>query len=385
MNSTKIYLDYAAATPVSGRAQKVAARYYSDNYYNPSAVYESARAVRKDLEQARAVVASVLGAKDQEIIFTAGGTEANNIAISGVMNKYPEGNAVVSAIEHESVLEPAGKHNVRIVPVHTSGLLDTQKLEDSIDDQTVLVSVMYANNEIGTVQSLKDIAEIIAKKRKSRNNNMPLYFHTDACQAANYLDLQVTRLGVDMMTLNGGKVYGFKQSGCLYVRAGVEIDSFTYGGGQESGVRSGTENVPALVAFATVLQKAQNIRKHEAMRLRDLRDSIFANISQKFPEVLLNGDRKKRLPNNLNICVPGADGERLLMELDELGVMVATGSACTASNDKPSHVLLALGLSEAEASGSIRITLGKPTTEEEVERATALITAAIKAHARLVY
>lgn len=385
MDSSKIYLDYAAATPVSNLARNAALPYFSDDFFNPSAVYESARGVRRKLEESRAVVADVLGAKDQEIIFTAGGTEANNIAISGVMNRYPNGNVVVSAIEHESILEPAGLHAVRIVPVDASGLVDMQKLIERIDDETVLVSVMYANNEIGTIQSLKDISEIILKKRQSRKNNLPLYFHTDACQAANYLDLQVTRLGVDMMTLNGGKVYGFKQSGCLYVRTGVELEGFTYGGGQERSIRSGTENVPALVAFATTLQKVQSIRKHESLRLKELSSIIFANISQNIPNITLNGDRKKRLPNNLNICVPGADGERLLMELDERGVMVATGSACTASNDKPSHVLLALGLTEAAAASSLRITLGRPTTEEEAQRASVAISAAIKAHDGLVY
>lgn len=378
-----IYLDYAAATPLDQSAQQAMQPYLSDQFFNPSAVYQPARAVRAAVEKARSEVASVLGAKDQEIIFTAGGTEANNIAIHGIMNQYPEGNIVVSSIEHESVLEPAKQYERRIAPVSTKGFVDLAKLAELIDENTVLVSIMYANNEIGTIQQIKEIAALLAKKRaEGSSDSKPLYLHTDACQAANYLDLSVARLGVDMMTLNGGKIYGMKQSGCLYVRAGIPIQSLIDGGGQERSVRSGTENVPSLIAFATMLQKVHDDRKAESQRLEQMRNELYATLSQKIPEIMMNGSLKNRLPNNLNIEVPGADGERLLMELDEAGLMVATGSACTASNDEPSHVLLALGMSEASAASSLRITLGRPTKEADIQAVSDILLATIRKHIR---
>ncbi|MFO0971271.1 MAG: cysteine desulfurase family protein [Candidatus Saccharimonadales bacterium] len=383
-----IYLDYAAATSLDPRAFKAMEPYLSAEFYNPSAVYQAARKVRTVVEAARGQVASVLGVKDQEIIFTAGGTEANNIAIHGVMSQFPDGNMVVSSIEHESVLEPADNYERRLAPVTEKGVVDLAALEQLIDERTVLVSIMYANNEIGTVQPLKQIAAIIQKKRAQRSiddgrlftGDYPLLFHTDACQAANYLDLSVTRIGVDMMTLNGGKIYAMKQSGCLFFSKDIELGSLTQGGGQERSLRSGTENVASLVAFATMLQNVQKERKDEQQRLQQMRNDIFATLSQNIPEILLNGDIKHRLPNNLNILAPGADGERLLMELDELGLQVATGSACTASNDEPSHVLLALGLSRSEAAASIRMTLGRGVEQSDVPEIISRLTTGIQRH-----
>ncbi len=385
-----IYLDYAAATPMDERAIQAAQPFLREQFYNPSAVYQAARMVRQQLEAARAVVADVLGSKDQEVIFTAGGTEANNMAIHGIMQQYPEGNIIVSSIEHESILEPAKQYDCRLVPVAKNGIVDLAKLDSLIDERTVLISIMYANNEIGTIQPIKEIASLIAKHRTKRSTqkppttNYPLLLHTDACQAANYLDLHVSRLAVDMMTLNGGKIYAAKQSGCLYVRTGVELGALVHGGGQESGLRSGTENVGAIVSFATMLQNVQATRKVETERLRQLRDELSRLLIKKIPDSILNGDVKKRLPNNLHISIPGVDGERLLMELDEAGVIVATGSACTASNDEPSHVLLALGLSTAQASGSIRITLGSPTTVSHITEAAQRIIEVVQTHRALV-
>lgn len=388
--STSIYLDFAAATPLDERAFTAMQPYLADKFYNPSAAYQAARDVRRAVEDARALVADVLGAKDQEIIFTAGGTEANNLAIKGIMNQFPDGNIIVSSIEHESVLEPANGYECRIAPVNKKGFIDLIKLEQLIDEKTVLVSVMYANNEIGTIQPIKDIASLIVKKRSERlgqklqTKNYPLLFHTDACQAANFLDLHVSRLGVDLMTLNGGKIYAAKQSGCLYVRAGIELEPLVRGGGQESSLRSGTENVASIITFATMLQSVQEERKVEALRLKKLTNDLFATLLQNIPRITLNGDSQKRLPNNLNILIPGIDGERLLMELDEAGVIVATGSACTASSDTPSHVLLAIGLKEAEANASLRITLGRTTTQDQIAAAAHIMSSAINAHVSLL-
>lgn len=387
--NTPIYLDYAAATPMDARAMQAMQPFFSEQFYNPSAVYQKAREVRQQLEIARATVASVLGSKDQEIVFTSGGTEANNLAIHGIMQNFPEGNIIVSSIEHESVLEPASCYERRMAPVTKRGIIDIAALEGLIDEKTVLISVMYANNEIGTIQPIKEVADIIQKKRAERHSSLPthhypLLFHTDACQAANYLDLHVSRLGIDLMTLNGGKIYATKQSGCLYVRAGVSLRSQIKGGGQESHMRSGTENVGAIIAFATMLQNVQKARKDEGERLQQIRDEIQSIILKNVPNITFNGDVKRRLPNSLHLTVPSADGERLLMELDELGVMVATGSACTASSDRPSHVLLAIGLTEAQASGSLRITLGQPTDQEQAIEATMRIITAIQTHRSLV-
>lgn len=382
-----IYLDYAAATPMAQVAIDAMKPYQTERFFNPSAVYQASREVRKDLDLARAKVANVLGCKDQEVIFTAGGTEANNLAIDGVMSRFPGSEVIASAIEHESVLEPAKQFNNQIAPVDDRGIIDVKKLESLITPKTALVSVMYANNEIGTVQPIKELVELVKRVRTQRindGNTLPIYVHTDACQAANYLDLSVARLGVDLLTLNGGKIYGPKQSGCLYIRSGVDLKAIVLGGGQEEGLRSGTENVGSCIAFATMLQNVQSNRKEEVQRLSQLRDQLFATLSQKNPAIRLNGHKTRRLPNNLNISIPGVEGERLLMELDEAGLMVATGSACTASNDEPSHVLLACGLSASEASASLRITLGAPTTGEEMVEAAKLLNKTINAHLKLV-
>lgn len=383
-----IYLDYAAATPMDPLAVAAMQPFLGTQFYNPSALYQPAREVRQAVETARSVVANVLGSKDQEIIFTAGGTEANNLAIQGVMEQFPEANIVISSIEHESVLEPAKRYPHVVVPVDARGMVDLTALEAAITQQTVLVSVMYANNEVGTIQPMREIASLIAKKRAERQSLssgdiLPLYFHTDAAQASNYLDLQVSRLNVDMMTLNGGKIYASKQSGCLYIRKNTRLQPLIVGGGQESGLRSGTENVASLSAFATMLQKVQSDRHQETKRLKALTDTFFAILSQKIPEIILNGDKKRRLPNNLNITIPGVDGERLVMELDEQGVLLATGSACTASNDEPSHVLLALGIAPVDANASLRLTLGRYTTDAEVSQAIERLTQVISMHARL--
>ena len=367
--SKSIYLDYAAATPMDPRVLAAMQPYFVDNFYNPSATYLAARRVADDLKSARATVASVLGARPSEIIFTAGGTEANNLAIHGVMAQYPEANMVVSAIEHDSVLAPGSRYDVRQAPVASSGIVDTAALSKLIDDQTVLVSVMYANNEIGTVQPVREIAQMldeIHRQRRHSDNVLPLLFHTDAAQAANYLDLHAARLGVDLLTLNGGKIYGPKQSGVLYVKAGLSLQPLVDGGGQEQGLRSGTENVPAAIGFATALELAQAMRHDEVSRLQRLQKQLIEEIIQAVPTAQLNGSKSKRLPNNVHLTFPGVDNERLLIQLDELGILAAAGSACSASSEEPSHVLHALGLSDEVAQNSVRFTLGRATTDHDI-------------------
>ena len=268
-----VYLDHAAATAVDSNVLAAMQPYFGKQFYNPSATYLPAQAVARDIQKARAKVASLLGARPSEVIFSAGGTEANNLAIHGVMQRYPKANLIVSAIEHESILKPAERYAHKLAPVQPDGRLDVQKLEELIDDKTVQISIMYANNEIGTIEPIREVAQLvqtIRRQRLAKNNSVPLLLHTDACQAANYLDLHVSRLGVDMMTLNGGKIYGPKQSGALFVKAGLELQPHITGGGQESGYRSGTENVPSIIGFAAALEIVQNSRNSELKRLSAL-------------------------------------------------------------------------------------------------------------------
>ncbi len=368
-----IYLDHAAATPLDGQVLLAMQPYLGADFYNPSALYAAAGKTRKALETARSQVAHWLGARPAEVVFTAGGTEANNLAIHGIMRRFPKGNIVVSAIEHESVLTPAGRYDRRIVAVKSDGRIDLDDLRHKIDGQTVLVSIMYANNEIGAIQPIREADRIISELRSERTqslttNHHPLYFHTDACQAANYLDLHAARLGVDLMTLNGGKIYGPKQSGALYIKAGTELIPLVDGGGQERGLRSGTENVAGAIGLAAALGLAQGMRHDESNRLQALQQLFLGLLTDRIPSVVINGPLKSRLPNNIHATFPGRDNERLLFELDEGGIMAAAGSACSASNETPSHVLRAMGLSDDAALASLRITMGRNTTEAMVRR-----------------
>lgn len=391
---TLIYLDHAAATPVSDEVLRAMQPFYAQRFYNPSALYLASKQVRAEVESARQTVAGVLGARPSEVVFTAGGTEANNLAIAGVMESFPEGNIVTSAIEHGSVLKPAAQYSHHLVGVSSSGHINLDELARSIDDQTVLVSVMYANNETGAIQPLASISRLVQDIRHTRikaGNPRPLYLHTDACQAANYLSLAKSRLGIDLMTLNGGKIYGPKQSGCLFVRTGVQLASQILGGGQEHGLRSGTENVPAIIGFAHALEATQAIRAAEADRLAHLQRYFITELYQHIPAVIVTGSLQETrestdvtqlvskhpdaliqslqpvLPNFVHIRIPSADNERLIMELDERGIMAAAGSACSASNDEPSHVLIAMGLSDTEAQSSLRFSMGRSTTKHEID------------------
>jgi cysteine desulfurase len=364
-----MYLDHAAATPMDGAVLEAMQPFFGQAFYNPSANYMAAQEVRRELDAARASVAAQLGARANEIIFTAGGTESDNLAISGVMREFPDAKLVVSAVEHDAVLEPAKQFDHMVSPVTPQGLVDMKALEACIDDRTVLVSVMSANNEVGTIQPIRQIALLLERIRTARRqsgNSLPLYLHTDACQAANYLDLHVSRLGVDLMTLNGGKIYGPKQSGVLFVSHKVALSPLIRGGGQERGLRSGTENVAAAVGFAKALELAQAQRHAEVQRLSELQALAFRLLGERLPKAIVNGTTKQRLPNNLHLTLPGEDNERLLVELDERGILAAAGSACSASSEEPSHVLRAMGLSDAAAQSSLRITMGRATSESDI-------------------
>jgi cysteine desulfurase len=376
-NKPIIYLDHAAATPVDPDVLRAMRPYFSDNFYNPSATYGAALEVRKALAAARAQVAHWLGSRPSEVIFTAGGTEANNLAIHGVMRRFPEANIVVSGIEHESVLAPARRYDCREVAVKADGRLDLDDLRRKIDGQTVMVSDMHANNEVGTIQSVREIAKVIVEKRLERREpggtGLPLVFHTDACQAANYLDLHVARLGVDLLTVNGGKIYGPKQSGALYVKAGLQLLPLVEGGGQERGLRSGTENVASAVGLAAALDMVQTQRHAEMARQQALQRTFLSMVAIELPQAVINGSLKWRLPNNIHLTLPGQDNERLLIRLDEAGILAAAGSACSASDEEPSHVLRAMGATDSEARASLRFTMGRSTTSAMVAKTVQLL------------
>jgi cysteine desulfurase len=385
-----IYLDNAAATPVDAAVFAAMQPFFGERFYNPSAQYLVAKEIARDIAAARAGVAKQLGVRPPEITFTAGGTEANNLAVQGVMEQFPGANLVVSAIEHDSVLVPADAYDCRVAPVQADGRVDVESLRRLIDDKTVLISVMYVNNEVGTVQPIESISQVIQAVRQERSasgNKLPLYLHTDACQAANYLPLLLHTLGVDMMTLNGGKMYGPKQSGVLAVRTGVVMRPQILGGGQERGLRSGTENVAGIIGLAVALEAAQAVRVTEADRLTELQHYAVKRLLEAVEGVIINGSVHRtlqkestmdanrmahvllqhRIPNNVHFSVPGYDNERLMMELDERGIQCATGSACSASSDEPSHVLRALGIPDNEAQASLRITMGRDTTKQAID------------------
>lgn len=376
-----IYLDYAAATPADERVVAAMQPYWTELFYNPSSSTLAAKQVRTAVNDARARVAHWLGAKPAEVIFTAGATESITMAINGVMRTNRGGEVLVLATEHDAVRETAAQYPHKTIPVRKDGMIDMEALKKLISDETVLVSVGYANNEIGTIQNLRDISQFLQEARRLRqlkNNKRPLYLHTDASQAAAYLDLHVSRLGVDLMTLNGGKMYGPKQTGVLWVKAGIEIVPHAVGGGQERGLRSGTENVPGVIGLATALDIAQSERKESIAKVGAMRDELERNLQEAFADMVVNGNAKKRLPNNLHVSWPGVDGERLLMLLDERGVMASTGAACAANKNTKSQVLVAIGCSESALQGSLRMTIGRFTTTDDVTEASRIIIAAVR-------
>lgn len=368
-----IYLDYAAATPLDDVVLEAMKPFQAGTFYNPSALYSGAREAKTALEDARSRVSHVLGVKPSEITFVSGGTESDNLAINGVASAYPDSTIIISAVEHDAVRVPALKRTgTKLAPVDPTGRVDVTKLIELVDDTTVLISVMYVNNEVGTIQPLKEICEAVERIRQvraQRGVKRPLWVHTDACQAPLYLDVSVSKLGVDLMTLNGGKIFGPKQSGVLYHRSGVKIEPILYGGGQELGLRSGTENVASCVGFSVALEHATESR-HEAQKHAEALAQHFRTaISSIAPDCIFNGHKKLRIPCTIHVTFPSKDNERIIFALDDRGVFAASGSACSASKDETSHVLRAMGISESDARASIRFTIGKHTTLKQLDRA----------------
>lgn len=370
----EVYLDNAATTKVDPRVVEAMLPYFSEHYGNPSSIYKIGHESKIVVDEARERIAKILGGiKPDEILFTSGGTESDNMAVLGSARKHKDKkkHIITSQIEHHAVLFPCEKlekegFEVTYLQVDRYGVVNPGDVKKALREDTVLVSIMYANNEIGTIEPISEIAAVIKKFREENKTPFP-YFHTDACQAAGYLDLNVNTLGVDMLTLNGSKVYGPKGVGILYLRNGVKIEPLVYGGGQEKNLRSGTENIASIVGLARALEIADEEKEEEAERLTKLGEKLKEGILKKIPKTFLNGHPTNRLPNNINMTILDIEGEALILHLDNYGIYTSTGSACTSQSLDPSHVILAMGLPYEAAHGSLRFAMGRYTTEEDID------------------
>ncbi len=376
-----IYLDYASTTPLDPRVFAAMKPYFSQKFGNPMSMHSFGREAGEGVEKSRKQTASFFGCEPEEIFFTSGATESNNMAIKGTVlarlsqNEKTKPHIATTSIEHSCVLETCrmlekrGTAEVTYLPVPKDGVIKASDVKKGIRENTLLVSIMYANNEIGTIQPIGEIGKILKKINESRQKtgSSKILFHTDAAQAVNYLDCNAERLKVDLLTASAHKIYGPKGVGCLYVRKNTPIERIQDGGGHESGLRAGTLNVPGIVGLGEALELAEKERKKNFSQTKKLRDYLLSRIMKETKGVKLNGSKIKRLPNNINLTVKGAEGEGILLGLDLDGVAVSTGSACSSGDLHPSHVLSAVGLSDEESHGSLRVTLGRYTTKREID------------------
>ena len=370
----RVYLDYAATTPTHPDVVRAMLPYFTDSFGNPSSIYSYGQEAKGAIEEAREKVAAIIGAREDEIVFTSGGTEADNFAIKGTafahQNEFAHQNKrnhiITSAIEHHAVLETCHflerrGFSLTYLPVDEYGLVDQTELKEAITDNTVLVSIMHANNEIGTIQPIKELA-VIAREAGA-------YFHTDAVQTVGHIPINVDELGVDLLSISAHKLYGPKGVGALYVRKGTRrLVPFMHGGGQERNRRGSTENVPAIAGFGKAAEIARQEMPEEGPRLTILRDCLIKRILEQIEDTRLNGHPVNRLPNNVNVSISYVEGESMLLNLDLEAICASTGSACSSSSLEASHVLLALGLAHEQAHSSLRFTMGKWTTEEDIDR-----------------
>jgi len=363
----RIYLDYAATTPVDPEVVKAMSSFFTDTFGNPSATYSYGQEAKEAIEEARVKVSELIGAEVDEIVFTSGGTESDNFALVGVAyaNQARGNHIITTPVEHHAVtetckyLEERG-FRITYVPVDEHGLVDPSDVKKAIMDDTILISVMHASNEVGTIEPIAEIGKI-AKERE-------IYFHTDAVQTVGHLPVDVDELGADLLSLSAHKFYGPKGIGALYIRRGIEIAPFTHGGEQERRRRAGTENVPGIVGLGRAIELARQEMGNETDRLTSLRDKLITGILEGIDHTRLNGHPSMRLPNNVNISFGSLEGESIVLNLDLEGICASTGSACSSASLEPSHVLTAMGLSSERVYGSVRLSLGKWTSEEMIER-----------------
>ncbi len=367
-----VYMDHAGTTPVDPMVLEAMIPHFSDRFGNPSSIHTFGQEARRALDDSRETIAKVLGCRLSEVVFTSGGTESDNAAVRGAVTALQEtGTHIITcSVEHHAVLHTC-QHlenigfDVTYLPVDGYGQVDPDAVARAITERTVLVSIMYANNEIGAIQPISEIAGLVKERAKAMERTIVV--HTDAVQAAGYLDIDVGRLGVDMLSLSAHKFYGPKGAGVLYVRRGSPFLSQQMGGGQERERRSGTENIPSIVGTAVALARAEAERENSSKHVARLRDIIIQAIQEQIPGAHLNGHPTRRLPNNVNFSFEHVEGEPVLLGLEMAGIAASSGSACSSGSLEPSHVLLALGQSADLARGSLRLTLGKSNTEEEVE------------------
>ncbi len=362
----KIYLDHNATTPVHPEVVKEMLPYYTEIYGNASSFHQFGQQARKAVEEAREKVADFIGAKSGEIIFTGGGTEADNFAIKGIAyaNQAKGKHIITSSIEHHAVLNSCKyleKQGFRITyfPVDKYGLINPEDVKKAIEDETIFISIMHANNEMGTIEPIAEVGKIAKEKG--------IYFHIDAVQSAGKIPLKVDELNVDLVSLSGHKIYGPKGIGVLYIRKGTKIQPLIHGGHHEKNKRAGTENVPGIVGLAKAIEIVRITMEEETVRLTNLRDRLWVRINEKIEDVFLHGHERERLPNTLNLSFEGVEGEAIILDLDMKGIAVSTGSACTSGTLEPSHVLKAMGVNPQVAQGAIRFSLGEDNTQEDID------------------
>jgi len=372
-----IYLDHNATTPTDPRVVEAMIPYFNKSYGNPSSIYGLAREGEKAKEAAREKVAKLLNAKSEEIVFTGCGTEADNFAIKGgaFANRKKGNHIITSRIEHHAVLnackwlEKQG-FKVSYISVDKYGFLNLDELKGSITDKTILITIMHANNEVGTIESIREIAGI------AKDNG--IYMHTDAVQTVGKIPVDVNELGVDLLSLSGHKFYGPKGVGALFIRKGTRIDSLLHGGHHEGKKRAGTENVPGIVGLGVACELAMEEREEEEKKLKALRDRLEEGLIRSIEDVIVNGHPKMRLSGTLNICIKYIEGESMLLQLDHEGIAASSGSACTSASLEPSHVLTAMGISPVVAHGSLRFSLGRSNTKEDIDRVIEVLPPIVK-------
>ena len=374
-----IYLDHAAATPIDDVVLQAMMPYFQEKFFNPSSPYSKGVEVRREYELAKNRLAATLGVRGDELVMTAGATESINLAFSVASS----GEVAVSEVDHKSVLESARSRSqsVMLVKPDEKGRVKASAVRRALSSETSFISVGLVNNELGTIQPIAEIAEIVKNERERRrliNDKTPLLFHTDASQALSLVDVKPNRLGVDLLTLSASKIYGPKQVGLLWVRPGIKLKPSIVGGGQEAGLRSGTENVAGVIGFAVAVELASKRREGEIRRLKVFRDKLATELLTSCPDMVISSDNKKSLVSYLNVSFPGIDAERLVFKLESKGVLVATGSACSANKGNQSTVLRAIGLDNQLIDGSLRLTLGRLTSESDVEQASKLIIEAVQ-------
>lgn len=370
-----IYLDNAASTPVHEQVFHEMIPFFQDQFGNPSSIHRYGRFAQRAIQNARKQIAHLINSEPNEILLTSGGTESNNTALFGLAHATKGNHIVTSSIEHEAILEPCKKlekegFEITYIPVDNSGLVNSKDIEKSITPETCLVSIMFANNEIGTIQPIQEISKICHDKQ--------IVFHTDAVQAVGKIKIDVKELGIDMLSISSHKINGPKGVGALYIKKGIEIIPFIFGGGQENGMRSGTENVASIVGFGKACQLAQENMKQNILHLQNIRNNLIAKVMKEIPLVTLNGHSDQRIANNAHFTFLGVNGEDLIIKLDENGIAASTGSACSVRVQKESHVLKAMGFSHDQIAGSLRLTVGISNTDSEIEKTVEILKKVVK-------